>query len=310
MQGGPSTDSMQADDDDAGLLRGAFDIHVHACPHINRRRVNALEAARQALAAGMRGLVLIDNFANSSGIAGLVEELLPGGADFRVLGGVVLNHQVGLINPAAVDAAIQYGNGAAFVSLPTHHTRRVALEEGRSREEVERALAIPGKMDAPLAQVLDIVAEHDVVLNTGHIAADEALRVVAEARRRGVNRVVVPAYGYGSEALKELAAMGAFLEFSFFFLTHAAHVPATHIDRLKTTSPAYTPVDFTVGIRTAGVERCIMSSDAGSWVLPPPVEALREFVATMLVFGFSSEEVRTMVATNPLHLFSRWVEAN
>src|SRR5690606_34771087 len=53
------------------LLEGAVDNHVHACPHLNARSVTVFEAARQAAAAGMRALGLMDNFCNSAGYAAL-----------------------------------------------------------------------------------------------------------------------------------------------------------------------------------------------------------------------------------------------
>jgi hypothetical protein len=125
---------------------------VHATPRINERRVNALAAADQAIDAGMRGMVLIDNFGISSGVAGLVEELIAPAEPFSVLGGIALNRQVGLMNPSAVDAALAYGNRSAFVSMPTRHTRPVALAEGRSKAEVEQAFALEGDIDGDLAE--------------------------------------------------------------------------------------------------------------------------------------------------------------
>ena len=47
-------------------LRGAVDSHVHCCPHINDRTYNVFDAVRQAAAGGMKGLGLMDVFANSS----------------------------------------------------------------------------------------------------------------------------------------------------------------------------------------------------------------------------------------------------
>jgi hypothetical protein len=56
------------------LLRGAIDIHVHAGPHLKSspRSVDPMQAARQAKAAGMRGVVYMDVIENSGGTAWLV----------------------------------------------------------------------------------------------------------------------------------------------------------------------------------------------------------------------------------------------
>ena len=293
----------------ADLLKGAVDVHVHATPHINERRVNALTAAEQAIEAGMRGMVLIDNFGISSGVAGLVEELIEPEQPFSVLGGIVLNQQVGLMNPSAVAAALDYGNRSAFVSMPTHHTRHVAIAEGRSRSEIERAFAIEGDVDGDLAEILDLVAESDTVLNTGHLAPEETMTLTAAARERGIERILVPAQGLGPETLQVLGEQGALLEFTFFFISHASEVPLTHIDGTPTTTGHFPAPSIAASIRAAGVDNCVVSSDAGSSLLPPPVEALRGYVATLAALGFSEAELETMVMTNPLRLFGTRIEA-
>jgi len=56
-------------------------------------------------------------------------------------------------------------------------------------------------------------------------------------------------------------------------------------------------------IRAVGPEHVVLSSDAGSYVLPPPVEALREWLIMIDSAGFSREEIRTMVCDNPARLF-------
>ena len=57
----------------AELLTGAVDCHVHACPHLNGRSLDVLQAVEEAAGAGMRGIGLMDNFANSSGLAALAK---------------------------------------------------------------------------------------------------------------------------------------------------------------------------------------------------------------------------------------------
>jgi hypothetical protein len=193
----------------ATLLRGAVDCHVHACPHINPRSVTVLEAVRQAAAAGMRGVGLMDNFANSSGLAALaMVELGHLGVD--VFGGIILEPPAGGVSPDAVAIALRYGygpgQGPRFVSLPTHHTRHVARMEGRGAAYVSAAFAVPetGPLPDPVLRIMDLVAEHDVVLNTGHVSAPEALRLASDARRRGVGRVLVPANGYPPPTVRAL----------------------------------------------------------------------------------------------------------
>ena len=64
------------------------------CPHINHRSLDVLQAVRAAAAAGMRGLGLMDNFANSSGYAALAQRELAD-LDVVVFGGLIMEPPAG-----------------------------------------------------------------------------------------------------------------------------------------------------------------------------------------------------------------------
>jgi len=290
------------------LLEGAVDNHVHACPHLNARSVTVFEAARQAAAAGMRAIGLMDNFCNSGGYAALaMRELADLGIE--VFGGLIMEPQAGGIALEAVEAALGYGyglgSGARFISLPTHHTRHIARIEGRSRTYVEACFAVleRGELQDPLPAILDRIAAHDVVFNTGHVSGPEAVRLVEHARRRGVTRILVPSTHYREDEVQALVAAGAFAEFSFFFVSHATEVGLTHVDAERHTVPRVGLAEVAGLIRAAGPERSIVNSDAGVFVLPPPVEALREFLLLLVSAGFTAAELRRMSGTNPAGLF-------
>lgn len=292
----------------SGLLRGAVDCHVHACPHINARSVNVFEATRQAAAAGMRGLGLMDNFANSSGLAALAMAEL-GHLGVEVFGGIILEPPAGGVAPEIVEIALRYGygpgQGARFVSMPTHHTRHIALAEGRGPAYVSAAFAVPesGSLPAPVLRILDLVAEHDVVLNTGHVSAPEASRLAAEARAHGAGRILVPCNGYAPDEVRAIVATGAYAEFSFFFHTHATMVGLTHVDAERHRARAVPIDDTAAAIRAATPARTILSSDCGVSLLPPPVEGFREFLLLLGGVGFSEAELRVMASDNPARLF-------
>lgn len=292
----------------ADLLLGAVDCHVHACPHINPRSVNVFEATRQAAAAGMRGLGLMDNFANSSGLAALAMAEL-GHLGVEVFGGIILEPPAGGISAEVVQIALRYGygprHGARFVSMPTHHTRHIARVEGRSAAYVEAAFAVPesGPLPASVPRILDLIAEHDVVFNTGHVSAPEAARLAREASEHGVTRVLVPCNGYPPDEVRAIVATGAYAEFSFFFHTHATMVGLTHVDAEKHRAP-FLPIDQTAAaIRAATPAQTILSSDCGVSLLPPPAEGFREYLLLVGSVGFSEDELRTMAAENPARLF-------
>jgi hypothetical protein len=292
----------------ADLIKSAVDCHVHACPHINGRSISVFDAVRNAAAAGMRAIGLMDNFANSSGYAALAMREL-GHLGVEVFGGLIMEPPAGGISAESVKIALNYGygpkTGARFISLPTHHTRNIARQEGRSPLYIEACLEIPERGDLPgdLARIIDLVAERDAVLNTGHISGREAIRLVEIARGRGVNRILVPSSYYTTEEVRALADLGAFTEHSFFFVSHATQAGLTHVDSEKHTVTQVQAPRMVELIRAADPERCILSSDCGVYLLPPPHEGLREFLLLLESCGLARDDLRRMAADNPASLF-------
>ena len=251
----------------AHLLRGAVDCHVHCAPHINARTVTVFDAVRDAAAAGLAGLGIMDVFANTSGLAALaMRELGHLGVD--VFGGIILEPYVGGIDPRVVRNALNMGygpgTGARFISLPCHHTRFVALSEQRSPDYVASCfhVAADAPMPDPLKEIMDLVAGADVVFNTGHVTGAEAVRLAAEARSRGVERILCPASYFSLDEARTIASSGAFLEFSFFVLSHATSVGQTMIDAERHRFPPVTLASVVEKINGGGagelrvVQRC------------------------------------------------------
>jgi hypothetical protein len=290
------------------MLQGAVDGHVHACPHLNPRSLDVFQAVRAAADAGMSGLGLMDNFCNSGGYAALaMRELGDLGVD--VFGGLIMEPPAGGLSTAAVRTALGYGyghaTGARFISLPTHHTRYVARQERRSALHIEACLEIPeqGPLPDPLPEILDIVAAADVVLNTGHIAGIEAVRLVEMARARGVSRILVPCNHHAMEEVRAVTAQGAYAEFSFFFLSHATQVGLTHVDAERHTIAGLSVARLALLIEAATPAQTILSSDCGVGILPPPTEGLRELILLVESLGYDQGALRCMTAKNPAALF-------
>ena len=296
------------------LLKGAIDCHIHCAPHLSGRSVNAFEAVRQAAAAGMRAIGIMCNFQNTSGLAALVNDEL-GHLGVEAFGGLIMQPTAAGISLEAARAAIGYGygpsTGARFISLPTHHTRHVAMQEGRSPIFLETTFFIPenGVVPDPVPAIMELCAAKDVVFDCGHVSGREAVALVEEARRRGVTRIRTHCAGYAQEEIAAITALGAYAEFSFFVLTHATQVGLTHVDEEKHRIAASNVIqDFTPRIRAAG-ERAILSSDAGVYLLPPPVEAFREYLMLVESEGFSELEICRMIGHNPAHLFKVDIQA-
>lgn len=289
-------------------LKGAIDCHVHCCPHLNGRSVNLLEAVRQAAAAGMRAIGLMDNFQNSSGYAALAMAEL-GHLGIEIFGGLIMQPTAGGVTYEAARNAVDYGygpgTGARFISLPTHHTRAVALKEGRTGRYLETAFGVheDGAVPDPVPAIMDLCAERDIVFDCGHVDGWEALALVRLAGRRGVKRLRAHCAHYEIPVIQELVALGAYAEFSFFGLTHATQVGLTHVDQEKHRGVGQTVQELSPRIRAAG-ERAITSTDGGIYLLAPPVEVLREYMVVLESEGFTEAELRTMNTQNPAALFN------
>lgn len=216
----------------------------------------------------------------------------------------------GGLTPEAVKAALGSGygpaQGARFISLPTHHTEYVARSEGRSPAHIEACLAIPkqGPLPDPLLGIFDLVAQADVVLNTGHLSANEALRVVEAAIVAGIKKVLVPANAYEPDEVRALVAAGAVVELSFFFVSHATEAGLTQVDSETHTIPRVTAPQMAALALAAGPDRLVLSSDCGVFLLPPPVEGLRGFVLLLEACGVPVDILVLAISQTPARLFN------
>ena len=309
------------------LLQGAIDIHVHATPHLpsSPRRLDPVQAAIQARDAGMQAIVLMDVFQMSNGVAWIVNRAVP---DFRVYGGLILNTACGGLNPRAVKTAIGYGDGAKFVSFGAHSTFFQASREGRivdgeftplmdlypdfKREEVDRAIRIPveGPIGRDLEEILRLISDNPhVFMNTGHVSADEAIRLVDLAHEYGIKNVLVATAVTqiaSTEQLQYMAGKGAFIEYTLGAYSHTTSIPKTHYYLELEYAADEETGEVSGSLRKAaeqiqelGADHCIIATDFGGYTLPDPVEGLREFIASLLDLGIPADEVRKLAKSNP-----------
>ena len=311
------------------LLKGAIDIHVHAGPHIfsSPRRVDPFQAAFQARDAGLRAIVYMDVFEMSNGTAWLVNRVVP---DFQTYGGLILNTVYGGMNPRVVKTAISYGDGAKYVSFGAHSTYYQAAREGRlvegsfvplselypqfKEEELDRCIRIPLD-EAPgpkLDEILRLIAVNpQIYMITGHVSAEEAVRLVDLAGEYGIEKVVVSSAVTKISDMSQLEYMadrGAFIEYTLAAYTHTTSIPKTHyyvereyasIDEGMNEGPGGGVKLVAEQISELGAERCIIATDFGVYTLPEPVEGLREFIACLLDLGIPADDIRKLAKENP-----------
>jgi hypothetical protein len=293
------------------LVRGGFDMHVHISPDVVERKISDVALAARCAETGLAGFGLKSHYTSTAERARSVTEAA--GVGVRVHGAITLNRAVGGLNALAVEIAAR--EGARTVWFPTvnsvneqHEVHpappgakqpvwvKFELELREAGHEVD-PVAVVDSTGALLPQtraVLDVIAHHDMVLATGHLARDEIFALVEGAVAAGVREIVITHPEFPSQSLSiadqlELAGSGALLE-RCFTTPHTGKVSWELICRAS---------------REVGPERTVFSSDLGQVFNPPVEDGLALMADQFLAAGFSEEEVITMAVANT----RRWAGA-
>jgi Family of unknown function (DUF6282) len=282
-------------------INGAVDVHVHSEPDLFPRIADDVAVARHAASLGLRALSLKCHSERTTSRAYLTMQQVPG---IQVIGGIVLNRAVGGINPFAVDSALQLG--AKHVWMPTvdaaFHAKTFGStgvydkQASTAADWSDTGIAIFDADDTPiegLVDVLDLIAKHRAILSTCHLSVSEIVRLVALAKQRGVEKIMIthPFFKVPNldlDTLRELVDQGAHAEFGYC-----------------TVSPMWNHAALSrqvEAIKSLGPERCILMSDAGQRHNPMPAECLRVYAQSVYESGVSEEGVQRMIRTNPLDL--------
>lgn len=288
-----------------GLLRGALDLHCHSGPSVMSRKLDHVEAIREADAAGMQAVLVKDHFYGAGPLAHIINKHIQTN-HVTMLAGVPTNNTTGGLNPHAVDHGLRLG--ARIIWLPTFHS------ENNIRHNHEAApgkeFPPPGLLSLPaepvllfnddrslrdeLKTILDLIAKHDAVLSAGHIHISEIWPIFEEARRRGVQRLLVnhPTYIVdGSLAdLRALTDFGAYVEHSICMWF------GLEDDKL------YEPQDLKAMIDHGTVAKTILGSDLGQLPNCTPVEGFRATIGMLIELGYSDGDINRMISVNPKHL--------
>ena len=273
----------------ARVLSGAIDIHVHGFPDDRARSVDGIEAAELALSGGMRAIVLKNHYVSTAGLAYIVRRQVPG---IEVFGGIDLNLTVGGINPAAVLYMTRVSGGwGRFVWMPTFDSENQVRNSQEDRPFV--SVSRGGELLPEVREVIAIIAEHDLILATGHSTAEEGLMLLREGRSQGAGRMVVThamnePILMDIDQMQEAARLGAFIEFVGSSM-RTPEAPA-RVDR------------FAEAIRRIGPEFCILSSDLGQEENELPPDGFADFLIALRSRGFTEGEIDQMSKENPARL--------
>ena len=269
----------------AQTLAGAIDMHAHSDPDGTPRSIDAIDLARLAKSRGMRAMVLKNHYEPTASLAYLVRKEVPG---IEVFGGISLDLTVGGVNPAAVEWMTKIKGGyGRVVWMPTYDSEHQVTSSGQQRPFAR--VAKDGKLVPEAVQVISIIAKHNLVLETGHSSPAEALLLIREAKRQGVESILVthamsPIVGMSIPEMQEAAKLGAYLEFVWVR-------PGS--DAAKNYVPA---------IRQVGPEFCVLSSDLGQAANPLHPDGLLAMYQYLKSQGFSESEIDRMAKVNPAKL--------
>jgi hypothetical protein len=288
------------------VVAGAYDLHVHVAPDIIERRISDLELATRFREHSLAGFVLKSHYTMTAERAAVVRSI----TSCDVHGAITLNWSVGGINPLAVEVCARAGGRVVWMPTIDAVVRSTASccgpPPGRppawldhSQLLSERGVTNPpiavvgedGRLTADVRLVLEVVAQHGMVLCTGHLDRDDVLTLVRGAREQGVAAIVVthpdtPAQRLTPDVQLHLAQQGCLLERCFG-----------------------TPYSGRIGwdalmanIRAAGAASSVISSDLGQVQNPPVEDGLALMADRLLAGGFSEQEARRMCVTNSRRL--------
>lgn len=267
-------------------LTGVIDIHTHSDPDSMPRSIDAIDLAKMAKARGMRGLVLKNHYESTAALAYVVRKEVPG---IELFGGIDLNRSVGGINPAAIERMVLMKGGLGkVVWMPTFDNENQVRYSKENRPFV--SVSKDGRLLPEVLEVIDLVAKHQLTLETGHSSATDGLLIVREAHKRGVQHIVVT-HAMAAPVLmtipqmKEAAANGAYIEF-----VYSATLGAKAIVSLD---------DYAKAIRAVGPKSCILATDLGQVGNPLHPDGIAMFIAAMEARGFSRGDLDLMTKTNP-----------
>lgn len=288
------------------LIRGAVDIHTHLDPDSfgptsrqTARALDVVDMARRAKEAGMRGFVIKQHYDQTAQLAYLTRKAVP---DVEAFGMLCCNFSVGGLNPEAVQHFVELkGAYGRIVSMPTWDAEHY-VRQSNSPDRASVLVSRNGSLLPETIALLETIAQAKLrdssaklALATGHVSPDEALLIIREARRQGIEQIVAThAMGrpinMSVAEMKQAAELGAYIEFVANFMTGAR--------------ASFTAEQYRDAIREIGPKHVILSSDSGQAHHPFPDDLLARAAHLLLEAGLSRAELRTMLVENPATFLS------
>lgn len=285
------------------ILDGMIDPHCHPAPSPMPREFDAATGARDGWNRVHMRAMLFKCHHHNTQMDVLCQKPLLEDIPTEVIGSVALNTSIGGFNLAQVQMCL--GLGGKMVFLPT-------VSSGRHIDNHAESIGFPtttvkvtthrlevkgpdGKIVPELLPIFDLIAEHDAVLNGGHLHPDDMELCFKAAVDRGVKKLVISHPDFVIDAdpakCKKFIEMGAMVEHELHMYDPGAKMrwPLEQMKRW---------------IDELGPENTLMGSDLGQKGFPWPVDGYMRVVEGLLELGMKPEDLRMIVHDNPRKLFN------
>ncbi len=273
------------------LLKGSIDMHVHVAPDATVvRRCDTIETALAAQAAGQRAFVAKSFFYPTTVVAAACKHAAP---DVKVFGSVVIGYATtaGLDNAALV-IRTHAELGCKVVWFPAFDAEN--CKKGLKQEGGINILDENGKLKPQVYDILAVCKEYHMVVCSGHMSFAETEALFMACNEIGITKMVAthplvqiwPRFTY--EQMHRCVELGAVIEHCFV--------------NTQPRAGSYDPMLYVNATHEVGAENCLISTDFAQITDPTPAEGMRSFIAMMLQFGCTPEEVEWMCQKNPARL--------
>ena len=268
-------------------LEGAVDMHVHCAPDIIRRKLHALEYVKDCQARGMAAVVLKCHQFNTNEMADTISRSVPG---MEVFGSITLNETFGpKINVFAAEQALSMSDGRCrCVWLPTQSAvgdRRAKGKSGGIPVCDERGKVVP-----EVIRLMELCAEKNVILATGHSTPEECVAMAVKAHEVGVPKFVCThvsspiRYDFTLDQARICLENGAWLEHSFNVWYE------TDKDAFIRRIVSFIELDQ------------FIDTDMGQPQCPHPCDGMRQFMTELEKAGCSRKKIRSLTHDVPAFL--------
>ncbi len=270
------------------LLQGATDLHVHAGPDpFAERKLDARGLVDDYASAGLAGFVLKSHEYPTQPLAWALNEEFEASRGIHVTGAVSLDHPAGGLNPDALEVALRIGTRVVWMPTFDSAWSRERFGRWNSKQPAMSVLDASGRLLEVCGTLLDLIAEHDATLCTGHLSPEETLAMVRASRERGIRTVVTHATSFfiPLEVQRAAVDLGALVEQCGNSIYRAGGEEARDAMLRE--------------VRELGPEHVVLSTDLGQATNPLPSIGFGYWLQQFLEGGFTPAEVRRMAQENP-----------